>query len=220
MYARRVRGAGIREWSGLIHQKHQHFAFAGALMDPQGGGHFIDLELLKGKQLIEGVETEVMPIASMEDLHVPNAQFILTMYRRRDPGLAHMWPHLAGDDNLYEAMHVVFQEAVTYQIVGFPKPYKERPRSETESWPEELKWANRTLDAAREQLMDIQVATREDGTWLLTKNGAKQFSAGGKKDLAYACIFAYVRFLVWLRMGGVEWEVGGSEDDGYYVMKA
>jgi len=46
-------------------------------------------------------------------------------------------------------------------------------------------------------LVDIQVATAPDGTYALTGHSAKQFSAGGKKDLACVCIqhreFAYYK---------------------------
>ena len=53
----------------------------------------------------------------------------------------------------------------------------------------------------------------------LTGHSAKQFSAAGKKDLAYACIYAYVRFLVWLKMGELEFAGEGAEESGYYVMQ-
>lgn len=214
----RMRGKSIREWSGFIHLKHRHFGFAGICMDPQGGGQWINLELVKAKQMIMGIETDCVPIADMVSISAdPSAQLILTMYRRSDPGIAQLWPHLAGDDNLSEAMHVVFQEAMTYMLASFPKPFSDRTREETEAWEEERKWALKDLDAARGQLIDIQVATLEDGTWAMTRNGAKSFSALGKKDLAYACIFAYVRFLIWLKMGELEFSGEGTEE-GCYVM--
>jgi hypothetical protein len=221
VWAYRLRGATTRQWSAFMHEKHRHFGFAGICMDAQGGGIWINDELILPRQLIGGVETDVVPIGSIEDMGRtgPNAQMLLTMYRRRDPGIKHMWPHLAGDDNLYEAMHLVFQEAVTYQVVSFPKPFNARPASETEGWHEEQRWALKDLDAARSQLQDIQVATNGDGTWLLTGNSAKQFSATGKKDLAYACIYAYVRFLVWLKMGELDFTgTGNDTSGGYYVM--
>lgn len=216
IWAYRLRGADVRQWSGFIHQKHRHFGLTGICMDSQGGGQYIHLELNKSRQLIIDIETEVTPITSLEDINVPNGQTILTLYRRRDPGLQHMWPHLAGDDNLYEMMHIVFQEAVEYGMVNFPRPFNERPREETESWPEEKKWALKNLDAGRDQLTGIQVATREDGTYALTGHSAKQFSATGKKDIAYSMIYAYVRFLVWLRMGALDFGEGGSgAGEGY-----
>jgi len=47
------------------------------------------------------------------------------------------------------------------------------------------------------------------GTYALTGHSAKQFSAVGKKDLAYACIYAYLRFLVWSKLGELEFGEGG-----------
>lgn len=58
-----------------------------------------------------------------------------------------------------------------------------------------------------------------DGTSALTGNSAKQFLAGGKKDLAYARIYACVRFLVWLKLGELEYACGRGEETGYYVIK-
>jgi hypothetical protein len=239
-----LRGKSAREWSGFIHLKHRHFGFSGMLIDPQGGGQWVNLELAKSKQLIMGVETDVTPIVDMENIHVVNGQMMLCMYRRRDPGIRILWPHLAGDDNLYEAMHIVMQEAVEHQIVTFPKPIAQREFNRSESpkcedltdpadprilkadmanraaggsldgWEEERRWALINLDAGREQLVKVQVATREDGNYLVTGNGAKTFSATGRKDIAYAMIFAYVRFLVWLHMDGPDFAVTGKEQ-GY-----
>jgi len=44
------------------------------------------------------------------------------------------------------------------------------------------------------------------------------FSLCLQKDLAYACIYAYVRFLVWLKMGELDFEGEDQEGGGYYVM--
>jgi len=116
-------------------------------------------------------------------------------------------------------MHMAFQEAVTYMTVTWPKAYNDRDPAEYAGWPEEKRWALKTLDAARSQLVDIQVATAADGTYALTGHSAKQFSAAGKKDLAYACIYAYVRFLVWLKLGELEFGEGSEDGSGYYVMQ-
>lgn len=72
----------------------------------------------------------------------------------------------------------------------------------------------RTLGTAPGQLVDIQVSTGAEKA-----HSAKQFSATGKKDLAYACIYAYVRFLVRLKLGELEFGQEGAEEGGYYVME-
>ncbi len=208
-----------REWSGLIHGKHQHFGLSGLLMDKQGGGAQIITELNKTKQLINGVERECMPIATADDITAPTAQFILNLYMRRDDGISMLWPILQGDDNLYEAMHIAFQEAVEHALVSFPLPFNDRPAETTKDWPIELRWALINLDAARQQMLNVQALTDDAGMWTLTRNGAKTFTVGtGKKDLAYACIFAYVRFLIWLKKA--EFDFSHQDDDETGVYKA
>ncbi|HEV2330563.1 MAG TPA: hypothetical protein VGY56_17420 [Verrucomicrobiae bacterium] len=204
-----------REWSGHIHRKHRHFGLTGLCMDPQGGGQHIMTELNKSRQTIEGVETEVTPIASLDDLSSGVAEYILTMFRAQDPAIRALWPILTGVDNLYDAMHRAFEEAIEHGIVSFPMPFNERPASTTEGWELEKKWALKNLDAARLQLSNIQVVTRDDGTLALTRNNARQFMASGKKDLAYACIYAYIRFLAWLKMGEMDLE-NEAQDDGLF----
>ena len=49
--------------------------------------------------------------------------------------------------------------------VSWPKAYNDRAPSEYADWPSEKRWALKTLDAARSQLMDIQVATAADRTY-------------------------------------------------------
>ena len=204
------------DWSGLIHQKHQHFNFDGIMMDSQGGGQLIWPELNKAMQRINGAERAVTPIATVDDSSVGNAHLILTLFMR--DYLEPLWPILnPGVDSLYTAAHNSFREAVEHGEVLFPKPFNERPAAETAGWPAEQKWALRTLDAARHQLVNIHVATKDTGEWELTRHNAYRFSATGKKDLAYCCLYAYVRALLWLKAGELEFALGGAEDTGIFV---
>ena len=231
VWAYRVRGevnksddAGVwqaqrtRDQAGIIHKKHRQFNLAGIMMDTQGGGLQIWPELNKTRQTIDGIEQECVPIAAVSDTSVGNAHFILMMFVR--DSLAPLWPLLQpGVDSLYTAMHTAFQEAVEHGEVGFPLPFNERPRATTEGWGNEKEWALKNLDAARLQLCNVQAATLENGAWDLTRNGAKKFSAAaGKKDLAYACVYAYVRFLLWLKMGELEFMHGDDGEAGVYLV--
>jgi hypothetical protein len=199
--------------------KHQHFGFSGILLDPGGTGNQINDELILTKQCINGVDTTVIPIASHADMERtgPNAQFILTVFRPHDVGIEHLWVGVGHQDNLNHAMHNVMQEAICYQRLAFPKPFNSRPGVETADWPEEKRWALIQLDRARDQLVDIQVATTGTGEFEMTGHGALKFSSAKKKDMAYACIYAFVRFLVWLNMGELDYS-DNEETDGYYVM--
>jgi hypothetical protein len=201
------------EWSGLIHKKHQAFKFDGILMDSQGGGQLIWPELNKGRQLIDGVDRQCTPIAAVGDSSVGNAHFILALFLKEF--LEPLWPAMApGVDGLLTAAHTAFQDAVAHGEVLYPKPFNERPASETAGWSAEQKWALKTLDTGRQQLVDVAVATKDDGSWDLTRNNCFRFSATGKKDLAYAQLYAYVRALLWLRQQFDEFLMS-QEGDSY-----
>ena len=199
------------DWSGLIHKKHQHFNFDGITMDSQGGGQLIWPELNKSVQRIDGIERQCVPIAAVGDNSVGNAHFMLTLFRREFFDL--LWPALnPGVDGLYTAAHMAFREAVDHAEVLFPKPYNERPKKETETWPAEKKWALINLDAARLQLMNVAVGTKDDGSWDMTRNNNFKFASIMKKDLAYSLLYAYVRALLWLKSGELEFATGDGSD--------
>lgn len=199
------------DWSGIIHKKHQAFGFEGILMDSQGGGQLIWPELNKTRQTIDGVDRECTPIATVGDSSVGNAHFILALFLKEylDP----LWPAMApGVDGLLTAAHTAFQDAVQHGEILYPKPFNDRPAHETERWSPEMKWALKTLDTGRAQLVDVAVATRDDGSYDLTRNGCFRFSATGRKDLAYAQLYAFVRALLWLRQGMDEFALANKGD--------
>ena len=121
-------------------------------------------------------------------------------------------------DSLYTAAHTMLREMVEHGELLFPKPFNDRPATETSAWPEEKKWALKTLDTARKQLIEVQVATKDDGTWDLTRNNAYRFTSVGRKDLAYALMYAVVRALLWLKASELEFQTGGKDDAQIYVM--
>lgn len=215
--------ASSRQWSGIIHEHHRAFGFEKILMDPGagGGGIFIQRELRSPKQLIQGVETEVTPIADQVDgpRLVVRASFILHMFKRGDPGIELVWPgeggkSQAGDDLLKDSFFASMKQAVDGTVVAWPGPvsdwYGER-RAEVESWSEERRWALKNLDAATVQLGNITVATTDEGKELFTKRGARQFSSVGKDDIALASMLCFGAFLIWLRSD--DWRQRAEPDD-------
>jgi len=205
------------DWSGLIHLKHQHFNFDGIMMDSQGGGQLIWPELNKQVQRINGVEQAVTPIATVDDSSVGNAHLILCLFLREH--CAVLWPILnPGVDSMYTAAHNAMRDMVSHAELLFPKAFNDRPASETDLWPVEQKWALKMLDEVRRQLCVVHVATKDNGEYDLTRNNAYRFSAVGKKDLAYAALFALVRALIWLKAGELEFAAAGNDDPGIYPL--
>lgn len=215
-YAFRARKHSVRQWSGKIHSVNDRFCPEMICMDYNGGGAHIGLELRSVKQLIEGSEVQRTPIASPSDAFA-DARYVLCMFKRGDPCIEAKWPRLAGDDLLNDAMHVAFQSAMEHSIL-LPVPWDERPAGDREQlqreWPAEQVWSARMLSEGSAQLQSVVAATNEDGTWKTTARGARVFSSTGKKDIAYAMIYAYVGFLCWLKrvawLGGVG---SGQSDD-------
>jgi len=212
VWAYRMRGASLEEWSGFVHKKHREFGFTKILLDngAGGGGGFLMRQLRNGHQLIDQVQTMVKPIVTTDETVVFDGHPILHMLRRRDPAIAQMWPLLAGDDNLVDACHTAFRQAVDRAGIAFPPAFDEVPREVASSWAEEVQWSSKLLHQVTNQLINVQVATNTDGTWQLTNHGAKQFSAIGKKDMAYAAIYCYVAFLIWLVTGDFTQENPGD----------
>jgi hypothetical protein len=219
--------ASCRQWSGIIHERHRRFGFEKMLMDPGGGGILVQRELRAPKQLLEGVETEVTPIADQVDgpKLVARAHFILHMFKRGDPGVEQVWPDpsgsgksLAGDELLKDAMMSSFKEALDSTAVAFPGPVAEwmaEKRTEVERWGEERSWALKNLDAATVQLKNILVATREDGSHLFTKRGAHIFQSLTRDDIAMAAMLCYGAFLIWLRTDEWRWKGNRADRGGF-----
>jgi hypothetical protein len=215
IWAYRLRAASIEEWSGLIHKKHRQFNFTKIVMDigAGGGGQFIMRQLRNAHQLIDQVDTQAKPIVTVDDVLVYDGYPVLHMLRRKDPGVEQLWPMLGGDDNLVDAVHTAYRQGIELGNIAFPRPHDEVPKDASAQWSEEAAYASKLLSNVTAQLENVQVATNPDGSWKLTSRGAKQFFASGKKDMAYAAIFAYVAFQIWLTTGDFTPEE--SAEDGF-----
>lgn len=218
VHARRVRkgaagklsGLSAREWGGLTHRAHQNFKLAKICMDWNGGGNFIMRELKSNKTVIDGNERAVVPIVTREETSVAVAHTILCMFKRGDADIEMVWEGLSGDDNLNDALYAEVKEALDLGAIAFPRPFGDWPREEMEGWSEEKVWALKCLTILQEQLAGIQVATKEDGSWLTTRHGARQFSSTKKKDFVSALLYAYAAFRVWLAGADEDWFGEGS----------
>lgn len=215
-----------RQWSGMIHAYHQRFAFQKIVLDggSGGGGVFVKRELMAKKQLIHGVETECKPICDQVDgpRLVVFGDFILHMFKRGDPGIELVWPNLedagkslAGDELLKDSLFASFKGALDQAEIGCTPRVEDlmgNPewREKMRSWPQEREWALKVLDAGMAQLLTFSVATREDGTQLFTKRGARVFTSAGRDDIALAMMYCYAAFRIWLKSD--QWRSASPQD--------
>lgn len=214
LYAHRCRKLSVRQWSGKVHALQELFAPEMICMDYNGGGAHIGLELRQTNQLLNGVETLCTPIAPPSE-PLPDARYNLCLFKRGDPCIEGLWPRMAGDELLVDAMHVAFQSALEH-VIALPVPWNERSGEERErlcrEWGPERVWSGRMLTEGMQQLLSITVLTDESGAWVTGRRGGRSFSASGKKDIAYAMIYTWVAFLVWLRR--VAWVGTGAGGGG------
>lgn len=224
VYARRLTAkekASARQWSALLHRLHQQFRFEKIVMDPNQGGRYIQRELIQPHQLINSVESEVTPIADLKEgpTKVVRADFILHCWERGDPAIGGsdgLWPGLPGDDNLNDVLYSETKEALDHGLIGWPLPWEDwmgdpDRKALLRQWPEERLWSLKNLTVMQHQFKSVMVATREDGSQLFTKRGARQFSAVGKKDLVSAAMYARMAFKIWLR--SEDWRTALNPED-------
>ena len=217
-----------RGWSGNIHLLDQRFGFERILLDAGsgGGGIYVKREMMSPTQIINGAEQNVTPIADQVDgpKLVARGRFILSMFKRGDPGVDAVWPDpsgsgksLAGDELLKDAIFSSYKEGLDHGVIGYPPPVGEllaTRREEVARWGEERTWALKVIDGGTTQLQNIMVETMEkEGQVLqvITQRGARKFASVGKDDIASAMIYAYGAFLIWLQQG--DWANALPEQD-------
>lgn len=218
VYAKRVRGYSMRQWSGLVHNLHQRFNFSNICVDagPGGGGGFLKVELSRRAQLIENAERDCNPILTVSDSSSLMGQYILTMFSPKDKDVADLWPDASrGHDLLVDISHTDLANALQHSMIGFLSD--EYDPNEARGWSEEKQWAFKILTGGRtdrsicEQLKLVTVRTKEDGqTLALSRSNARLFTTYGKKDdFVSALIMCWISFLVWLKRG----QSFGEDDD-------
>ncbi len=215
-YAYKVRKADAQQWASIIHKKDVAFNLAGIMMDSQGGGNWIRPELGKVKLNVAGKDEKHTPIACIEDSGdiMIHARFILSMFKIKDRRVDKLFGHmkLSSPDNLVDAAHSEFFEAWEKGYFGLPPKLSELTEEQMKGWSQERIWACTLLEVMAQQLTRVTVETEPDGTIMLTKNGARKFKVlRGRKDFAYAAMYAYLRFLCWLK--GLEQDGEVPEED-------
>lgn len=198
--AERVKGRDIEWWSGRTHGLHHAFGFEIILSDHGGGGPWLNMQLAKERQVIEGSPLITTPIVPRDDVSVLQGHYILVPFTRKP--LTALFPDLAnarGDDKLKDFGNELFMRAVARGVLALPGP---RPREEIEALPEALRWSHRLLThTVPAQLKAYQVKMEADGlTEKRTGNGSRQFFSNLKDDAHDAARNAYLAFRLWLTL--------------------
>ncbi|HEY1171029.1 MAG TPA: hypothetical protein VGH19_06620 [Verrucomicrobiae bacterium] len=200
IWAKKVRSARADEWSGIIHKEHKSWRFTKIMMDYGGGGQWVWPHLKAIDQLIDGQKVECRPIATVYDHDVQSsiADLVLLMCYRGDVELRRKWPELSGDDNLVDVLHGQLRDAMLLEQLPLIAEKKEWDESELKKLtPPQLELLE-TLGILLDEFGLVVVATDEEGNYITTSRGAKQYSTKDKKDFVSALYMALGGFSIWL----------------------
>lgn len=203
VWAYLVRRADATQWAAIIHRKNLQFDFTGLILDAGGGGVWVRPELAKARQIIRQQETKVTPIVCEEDEGMMvSGKFILSMFKVGDAKINKLWGNehqIRGDDNLIDLAHTEFQTAMELGVIGLPRRLRDYPAELSRNWSEERRVACQLLEKGSQQLCRVKYRTDEEGKTDYTAHNARQFSAKGRKDFGYCMVYAFTRFLQWVK---------------------
>lgn len=202
-FAHRLKNADVEAISGLIYLFHRVFAFSRVTLDPRGGGLFLYEQLKKQEQMIEGTRQTVTPMCTVFEPLQIDKQPIVSFFQRGgelDKPVASQF--LIAEEGFIEWWHKQFRQSWEASEHEWPMPIQDRSPKEVKQWTKEQLWAGRLLDAGFTEISSVRTLTDSDGvTPLTSKRGFRMFEAKGKKDIAYASLYAFAGGEFILRQG-------------------
>lgn len=191
-----VRGWSPGDISSYIHTLDHRYGFTAINMDPGGGGHAVASEMRKRRQQIEGEWRMVPPLVEAKDAHMhPDGKPTVHMFTR-SPEFGALWGGNWGTDAaLVNMQHHRFRNALRARKIWFPAAYEDLLAAVQGGLGGEEVRAWRSCEEAITQIKSIAVVKVGKGSEAAPKilsGGYLAFKSDGKKDAAYACIYAFV----------------------------
>jgi len=208
-------GQSVDQYAGVIHLLHQKFGLSVIVMDPSGGGGFVYRKLPDKKQLIEGSWKSVAGICMEEQSSLyPEADPVFRFFKRGDPVLDQLWDQnqMRGDEGIVEGAHDLLSKAFSTNSISWPLPLSERSKVEREGIPFPDMEILGHLEKVQTQLGNVHVVTNTQGETRFSLRGFRMFKAKGKKDGAYALLYAFAGTIAYLKSLSAE-DKDGDEDD-------
>ena len=206
-----LRNIGAPEVSGFIHLLHRVFGFSMIVLDPGGGGLWVYKELKRPEQLVENQLMKVTPLCTPIDATLGGDRQPIIHFAQRGSALGSVFEpqFLVSDDGFIDAAHRGFRQGWEAREFLQPQLIENRSRAQVAQMTPQQKFANQALDTGFKQLLTVRQITRSDGTPQLSRRGFAMFDAKGKKDAAYAMLYARIGAQYWFKQF-----VTGAEDDG------
>lgn len=217
VFAHQLKNRKAKQLAGMTYHLDAKFHFTAVMLDPGGGGLFVLPELQEDHQLVNNVLTAVVPMTTKDDPMQATRRSIVTLFNRSMLGPwvksepSGDW-YLRGDEGLLELIHGKYRDALEGAEIRWPMAAMYRP-DEVRTWSREQQIAQYHLDLCAVQLGNIRQLKRPDGGVLKNGRGHAMFEVvKGKKDLAYASMYAYTAFLHWLHQDTMVGGTGHADD--------
>ncbi len=200
VFAHMLRNRRASQLAAITHQLHLNFGFSVITLDPGGGGLWVLPELRESKQLLHGIEKRVTPLTTRNDPLQMMRQPIVSLFKRGGDfdGLIEQG-YRTGDEGFIERSHMLFRDAWYGRQFLYPARVQDRAREQMQGWSRERMFAQHFLDMTAKQVAAVRQLRRPDGTKLVSGRGFGLFEAKGKKDLAYAALYAFMGGLLWMQ---------------------
>ena len=209
-YGDMMKNMDAAEIAAHLHYLHQIFAFSQLILDKQGGGIWVYKFLLKKEQIIGGGPTTVVPLCTRDEIVTADKQPIVVFAKRGSELDQTILPgFLTGDDGFLEAIHRRYRESWIGQEHHWPQKLEDRDPAAVRGWGQEHILAQRVLDLGLKQLANVRQAEK-DGKIMTTARGFRMFLASGKKDVAYAGLYAHAGGQLYLKKREEEGETEES----------
>lgn len=205
--------------SGLVHRQNQRFQFGRMVYDPGGGGLWVAKELWKPVQFFDGAAHNVTGLCRAEDSGLyPEASPVLVKWAKGSVDLAHAWEEerfLVSDDGIVEAIHLKAQEMFFARQLEWQAAPEDWRRADLAALDAADRRSLEAIHTTLSQLARIKVRmTTRNGeeVAMTTRQGFRSFTAVGKKDLAYACLYGLAGLLSLLH--DPDFDAAGEADAG------
>lgn len=209
-FAHMMRDVSSGQVSGFIHLLHRIYSYSGIMLDPGGGGLWIYKDLKNPLQMINNVQTQVVPLCTAEEPLQMDKQAVVVFFKR-GPQLNPLFQQqfMVSDDGFLDACHRRFREAWEAPQFVWPQRLEHRAPAQVRGFSHQELWAHRYLDLAMDQLSRVRQAVKADGTPDLTSRGFARFESPKKKDLAYAVFYSFIAAVRWMHEHSM-----GMDSDG------
>lgn len=227
------RGNGMKNWqmSGMIHYVTKIFRLNFILMDAGGGGLYIKEFLEDPIQTIKGVKTSCAPILTPRDFPVQGSIAILELFKwskeyqslyryftREFPGVYH-------DDGILDISHSMLRTHIETRTIDFPvsRNYNIdanvldnliKTGFESVNAATEYRIIVENIDNMLNELVGVKRKLKPDGSFDTTGKGFYKWVSVKKKDSAYALLYAFLGYKIFISEREEEAE---DEDDDILV---